>query len=470
VLAGQDAIRTKRETYLPKEPAELKDDYDNRLARSLFFEDYRDCVVNLTGMVFRKSPTLGEDVPDQIKQLTENIDNAGTHLDVFLQRLFEDGFYGHSFVVVDMPPASPDIQTAADEMASGGRSYWCLRQAKDAYNWRSSTVNGRTVLTQITFKECVIVPDGLFGEKEVTRYRIYRLNEQGNAEWQLWEEAEKADASGKKEVVLIDQGEIKTRKGKPLRRLPIAVHYGEHEGFLESRPPLKGIADINLAYYQKYSDLSNIEHHICAVTLVIEGDPNKDETVTLGGNRVIFIGSGEGGSQKAYFLEIDGDSIPALERDLEMLDKRLVSKGLDFIAEDQRVPVTATEVKLAYTARTSKLGKMAKSAKYCAEDAFAITAEMEGVEGPTPSKPGGQIALGVDENSLTLTGEQIRVLSELNEKGQMSLETLWQLLARADELPENFKIADEIQRLKKEADERAEREAKQFNAGLESTP
>ena len=37
VLAGQDAIKAKREQYLPKEPAELKEDYDARLARSLFF-------------------------------------------------------------------------------------------------------------------------------------------------------------------------------------------------------------------------------------------------------------------------------------------------------------------------------------------------------------------------------------------------------------------------------------------------
>src|SRR5215216_5127536 len=274
VLAGQDTIRAAREKYLPKEPAELPEDYDVRLARSLFFEDYRDCVVNLTGLVFRKSPTLGEDVPDQIKSLSENIDNAGTHLDVFLQRLFEDGFYGHSFIVVDMPAQSKPAETAQDEL--GIRSYWTLKQAKDALNWRTAVIDGRTVLSQITFKECVIVADGDFGEKEVERYRVYRINGFGNAEWQLWEETDKSDETGKKETILIDDGEIKTKQGKPLRRLPIAVHYGEHEGFLESRPPLRGVADISVGYYQRFSDLSNIEHHTCAVTLVIESDPNEN--------------------------------------------------------------------------------------------------------------------------------------------------------------------------------------------------
>jgi hypothetical protein len=457
VLAGQDTIKAKEKTYLPQEPGELKEDYDNRLARSLFFEDYRDCVVNLTGMVFRKSPTLGEDVPEQIVSLTENIDNAGTHLDVFLQRLFEDGFYGHSFIVVDMPSPSEPAETAEDEL--GRRSYWCLRPAKDAYNWRSAVVDGRTILSQITFKECVIVADGDFGEKEVTRYRVYRLNEFGNAEWQLWEETEKTDTAGKKEVVMIANGEIKTKQGMPLKRLPIAVHYGEHEGFLESRPPLKGIADINVGYYQRFSDLSNIEHHTCAVTLVIESDPNDNSDKTLGGNRVIYTGMG----QKAYFLEVNGQSIPMLRESLRDLEKRFVAKGLDFVQKDNQVPPTATEVLLSYTTRTSKLAKMVRSVIDCTEEALGITAEMEGLE------QGGSVTLGVDENSLTLTPDEVRALSEMNERGQMSLRTLWAILERADRLPEDFDAEKEEVAVKKAADEQMERNAKQFDAGIEST-
>ena len=152
-----------------------------------------------------------------------------------------------------MPATSEYVQTAADEI-SGNRSYWCMRQAKDALNWRTQVVNGKTVLTQITFREVTTEADGAFGEIKVTRYRVYRLDQMGNAQWQLWREI-KNDRS-EKVIIIESEGQILTKKGRALRRLPIAVHYGEHEGFLESRPPLKGIADINLACYQKYSDLS----------------------------------------------------------------------------------------------------------------------------------------------------------------------------------------------------------------------
>ena len=59
---------------------------------------------------------------------------------------------------------------------------------------------------------------------------------------------------------------------------------------------------------------------------------------------------------------------------------------------------------------------------------------------------GGSITLGVDENSLTLSPEQIRILSEMNEKGQLSLHTLWQILDRADQLPDDFDEADPLGR------------------------
>ena len=74
----------------------------------------------------------------------------------------------------------------------------------------------------------------------------------------------------------------------------------------------------------------------------------------MGGNCVIALPVGA----DAKFLTVDGDSIPALERDLKCSRKGLVAKGLDFLQDEHYVPPTATEVVLAYTQRTSKLAKM----------------------------------------------------------------------------------------------------------------
>src|SRR6185369_4737442 len=143
----------------------------------------------------------------------------------------------------------------------------------------------------------------------------------------------------------------------------------------------------------------------------------------------------------------------------------------DFVQEDHRVPTTATEVMLAYTTRTSKLAKMVRSIIDCTEEALDITAEMEGVEiAGRSNKRGGSITVGVDENSLTLSAEQMRILSEWNERGQLSLHTLWQIMDRADQLPDDFDETAELGRLKQAALEQMELNAKQFDAGNESTP
>jgi len=352
------------------------------------------------------------------------------------------------------------VKTAADEMAAGNRSYWCLRQAKDAVNFRPLIMRGKTQIGQISFKECTKEPDGRFGEKEVVRYRVYLLDENGGAQWEVWREIDKTDAQGKKEVILEANGPILTKRGQPLKRLPIAVHYGEREGFLESRPPLKSIADISVSIYQKYSDITNIEHFTCVPTLVITGGDDQKADFVMGGNRAIFLPLGA----TAEFLQVDGKSIEHLEKDLEGLYKRLVAKGLDFVNDNKYVPPTATEVILSYTERTSKLSKMVRSLIDCTEEALDITAEMEGLD------EGGSITIGVDETSLTLSAEQMRILSEWNERGQLSLHTLWQIMERADQLPEDFDEKKELARLKQAALDQMELNAKQFDAGVESTP
>jgi uncharacterized protein DUF4055 len=482
MLDGQDAVKAKREVYLRAEPAEDPQDYSRRLDRSVFFEDYRDCVVNLTGISFRKPVTLSDDVPVEIRGLqevrdketgevkqepkeglAENIDNAGTHINVFLQRVFQDGFFGHTFIVVDMPPKTENstnaagVTTAQDQLKAGARAYWTQRSVVDTLNWRVAVINGQTMLTQITFQECTKEPDGMFGEVEVTRWRVYRINELGNAEWQIWEQTGEGDDI---EILMTASAEIRTKQGKPLKRLPVAVHYGEYEGFLKSRPPLKGIADINLAYYQKYSDLSNIEHYTCAVTLCLIGVDDQQPNRTLGGNCVITIPT-IGGDAK--FLTVDGDSIPALERDLQNLEKRMVHKGLDFVQEEHRVPTTATEVLLSYSQRTSKLAMMTQNLINCAEEALSITAEMEGLP------EGGSVSLGVDESALSLSPEEIDKYSLMNERGQLTLRTLWAMMARADKLPDNFDPIEEERGLREAAERQMELNAKQFDAGQEST-
>src|SRR5262245_10017183 len=104
VNEGNERIKAQGQIYLPAEPAEDGPNYRNRLARSVFTNFFRRAIDGLTGLVFAKDPQLGTDVPARIVVDAENIDLAGTHLDVFAREIFADAqVAGHAAILVDFP-------------------------------------------------------------------------------------------------------------------------------------------------------------------------------------------------------------------------------------------------------------------------------------------------------------------------------------------------------------------------------
>jgi hypothetical protein len=90
LMGGTDQLHSKGPIYLPKAPGEEPANYSVRLQRAEFHNFYRRTVEGLVGLIFRKDPVLGDDVPAPIREQWENIDNAGTHGDVFAADLAQD--------------------------------------------------------------------------------------------------------------------------------------------------------------------------------------------------------------------------------------------------------------------------------------------------------------------------------------------------------------------------------------------
>src|SRR5688572_7708015 len=68
VLGGTPALRSARETYLPKQPREKPEEYEARLKRSVQFNATKKTSTALVGMVYKENPKLKESVPDLIKK------------------------------------------------------------------------------------------------------------------------------------------------------------------------------------------------------------------------------------------------------------------------------------------------------------------------------------------------------------------------------------------------------------------
>ena len=81
LLGGTYKIRKGHRKYLPQEPRELDEAYDNRLQRSVLSPYYVRLERMLAGMLTRK-PVRLDDVPDEIREQLFNVDLEGNAADL----------------------------------------------------------------------------------------------------------------------------------------------------------------------------------------------------------------------------------------------------------------------------------------------------------------------------------------------------------------------------------------------------
>lgn len=468
---GARHLRSMGAKYLPIEPAEDRGkDYPIRLSRALLFNAFERTLNGLVGMVFRKEPKLGTDVPEAIRGReaaegrsklegwAENIDLQGAAWTVFAKEVFTDAMrLGHAFIYVDMPPKLPPGATLADERAAGRRPYWVSYQASQALNWRSrpetrvialsngetiQVPTGRRVLDQITFEECGYESDGEYGEKEVKRYRALRPGR-----WELYREI-KTDT--RTDYILEAAGE------SSLSEIPVAVIYGRKTGYLTSKPPLLDLALINIGHYQKYSDYSE-GLRMCIPQLCFKGiDPN--QSIQVIGHHTFHVVRPEG---DVWFAEPTGAGLEPQRQDLQDLEGQMARLGLAIIAPNAPRPEkTATEVFANHVETDSDLATAARSLKDGLELALKFTSQY----GDPKATSGGSVE-GLEIDQLTLSAQEMQSYSGMQAAGQLSLQTFWEILGRAGRLPENFDPKAEQGRVEKEAKDKRDAFMRDFDRG-----
>lgn len=433
VSGGTATMRAAGVTYLPKEPRETPLAYQDRLNRTVLFDGYSKTVKSFVGMVSQNDIVLGDDVPPLIREHLEDVDLAGSHIDVFAKSHFEDQFEGCSLILVDMDLAEnqPKItmagNTRADQVAR--RPYWVKYKHDDVLNFRKQRINGRDEFTQITLQETTCEPDGDYGETEVTRYRTFR-KANGIVSWELHRLNPESKSEDDK-IILEKEGTT------TLSRIPVAV-----AGELGKLPPLLGIAYLNISHWQNSSDQENILHITRVPMLVrIGATPEKTE-VQVGVTST--LDAPQGGDYK--WLEIKSDGAMAVGRQhLLDIEQRMGMMGLSTLTQRSDADITATEKKQDFKEKHSDLATMARNEKDAIELALSFHAEYLGLDS------GGSIELGVRDEQLTLTPQHLQVLLTAVEGSNFSVETFLSvvvsLLTETGHLPEGVTVESEIKKI-----------------------
>jgi hypothetical protein len=423
---GTEYIKTKTTIYLPKEEKEEDKSYSSRLSKAVLFNVFNKTVDSLSGIAFLKNPKLNEDVPAQIKAIEDSVDLDGNHFDVFAKKLFDNGIRdGLHYAYVEMPKVEGEIKNKADEQRLNRRPYWVLVNARNVLNWRFRRIGGEDVLVQITIEETVSEPVGAFGEIQITQYRVLTPGQ-----WTIYRQNEKGEA------YLYDSG-LTGIDVIPLVELNLDTNAPK----MEALPPLIELCEMNIAHYQIYSDTRH-SAHIASVPIftAIGVDKKNFKSLTIGVNRAIVE---ENPQAKLGWTSYDGNGVN-LNRDLMAdLEQRMSIMGLSVLAEKQ-TDVTATEKLLDKTEEISQMAGWVRALKDALEQLLDYTALYYGLP------DGGTVTVNSDIFKKTLSVEQMRVLSDMVGKGQLSNDTLWDMMITGEWLAEDFDKDEEASNLQSE--------------------
>jgi hypothetical protein len=433
LTGGTRSVRGKEEAYLPKHPAEDAASYGTRLQESIFFNAFARTIKGLAGMVFRTDLQADEDVPDPITDLFENIDNRGSHFDVFARSIFEDALeVGHSIILVDFPKVeNAQALTMADEQQMQLRPFWVHVRKEQVLSWRWTQTNGSLILTQVVIEEVVRDPDGRFGEKERTQYRVLTLEPGGVF-------VEVLAINDKKVVVTLEPKTLVSN----VDAIPMVVVYGSRKtGELLSDPPLLDLAYTNITHYQVQSNhLYSLK--LGSVPILVALGVSNEESIEVGPNVMVKLPDT---NQDLKYVEHSGPALDATRQQLQDLKGELAVLGLSMLMSEKRAAETAEAKRIDKAEQDSALAVAARSLQDGLEMALAFTAQFMKLE------TGGSITVPRDFAELVLSPEEMNAYSLMVEKGQLSLDTLWQVMQDNGRLPDNFDPEVEEQAVADEA-------------------
>ena len=412
VTNGTNYLRDMSETYLPQEPREDDDAYQTRVDRSVLSPYTSRLIETAAGAILRK-PIHVEGDPYWL-DLIQNIDGLGSNINEYARRALVSSLtYGHSAILVDYPAAA-GAMNLAEERAMGRRPYFVHVDAAQIWGWRKEPITNR--LLQVRIHDYDVRPLNEFGEEQIEqmrviypgRYDLYTLGQ---------------------EVV-----EFSSTGGYSLDEIPLVPIYSNRRGLLISQPPLLDIANLNITHYQRQADLIHALHIAAMPTLVLEGWDDTTGSATMGVNYAIAMQPGN----KAYYVQADATSFDAQMAELQSLESQMSTLGVTKLFGQKFVAESAEAKRIDQAQSNSVLSIISQELESALNQAFEFAAQYVGIEAP-------EITIDRDFDYYRLIGQDVAVLTQLNQAGKISDAMLLEVLRRGEVLPDNINIEDELE-------------------------
>jgi len=315
LLAGSESMRANSATYLPQFDKEEAKHYAARVNNSTLFSAYGDTAKNIVGKPFSKPVTIQGELPPPLDEIVDDVDGQGKTLGDLAREVFTQFVNrGVAHILVDYPltlseeGGPPNLQ---QERERGYRPRFIAVTPDQLIGWRTEEdQTGKPILTRIRIAETRTEPSGQWGDVQVNYIRVIEPTI-----WSLYRKQ-----PGDDEYLFLQDGV------NSLGKVPLVTGYAQQTGYLTADPPLKELAETNLAHYRSDSDQRNILHMARTVTLFTKGFTQEESnTIALGPNQLISTTNPDA---DVKFVEHSGNAIEAGRQDIEKLEERMVMLGL----------------------------------------------------------------------------------------------------------------------------------------------
>jgi hypothetical protein len=452
VLAGEDAVKSGGEKYLPRLDSQTPDEFSAYKSRASFFNATARTAEGFVGLIFRRPPVIklpenNSGVGRALKDFQNDVDMLGTGLPAYAQNVVGEVIsVGRGGTLLDWEEVEQRVNAV-------------FYTAEQIINWRVDRVNGRNLPTLIVLRE-----DGDqktkgddFVEETVERLRVLRLvplageSEKKQAfalQVEIWEVRDK---KGKKQEWVKTETRTPLRLGKPLPQIPFVFHGPRHSLPQVDKLPLGDIIAVNLDHYRLDADFKHGLHFTALPTAWVSGF-DKGSTLRIGSSTAWVT---EVVGATAGFLEFKGQGLETFERAQDRDERLMAVLGSRLLEPQKRVGETADAIELRQSGENNVLSTISTSVSESLTQMLQWVHWWNSTE-ELPDSVGREIVsveLNTDFSIRGLSSDELKAVVLAWQAGAISRDTMFDLFRKGEVLPEGRTNEKEAALIKESAKE-----------------
>lgn len=367
-IEGSVTVKEGRTNYLPHpDPLTAKDQmgierYTNYLFRAVFYNITGNTVKGMLGQIFARDPVLK--LPAQLEPMAEDVNGSGHSLAQQSRAVTEDVIaLGRHGLLADYPRVEGPVSQA--DIANGVIRPMILNfKPENIINWRESFVGNRRKYTLVVLRDeadSITESEEDFSEDKSEVYRELRLiPDETGTNYTYWMRFWSQDEEGGP-LLAHEWVQPKKADNSPFDEIPFSFVGADNNDSTLDDPPMRDIAELNLAHYVNSADYEESVFMVGQPTPWMAGLTRDWVENVLKGEKIML------GSRVAVKLPV-GASMGLLQAQpngmakeaMDTKERQMVALGAR-IVEQREVQRTATEYGGDKATQTSILATISRN-------------------------------------------------------------------------------------------------------------